>query len=602
MLIEEISIRNFALIEEAVIEPGKGINVLTGETGAGKSMFMDALRFLFGETVTAEFLRPGAAQMEVCARVTLAREARAEAGAILEELGVETEDSSLILRRLYDAKTGKTRAFLGSAPVTGAGLKRWAACAVEFHGQGQSSEILGDCYVQDYLDRWAGLASDAEEFGRAYQLWQAAALDLEERRRFVQEKRDRLGLLQFQKQELQEAALEEETLLQIENDLPLWINRENLAGQLDELEGLVSGSEANAQALVGQSLRIASRLASLPDGAKVFEPLAGALEQCQGFLAEAARQCAALRESLGAGRARVEELLGHKARLERLRIKHQCENYRELRDRLENVTVDLERLENFGHDELRLAREAEQKREHCEQLAGRLSRRREAAARELGPRVTRELRLLGLGKAVFEVEVVRRSRGAGGAGGSPAGSPLSAKGADAAVQSESWNNRGADQAIFWFTPNPGEGRHQAHRIASGGEASRAALALKNLLLGGNSKEPAGLGQVLVLDEIEQGLSARVAALTGDYLKRLGRAHQIFLITHSPVLASSADSHFVLQKNVRQGRTVTEIRGLRSNEERRGEILRLLGAATIQEQRTLAPYVEKLLGLEQKEAA
>lgn len=565
MLIEELLIRDFVLIEEARLELGPGVNVFSGETGAGKSVLMDALRYVFGGGPSgADYLRAGASSLEVAARLSLNGESDGRWTQFLEETGAQMEDSAILVRRLFDSRTQKSKAFLGDAPVSAATLRKAAVLALEFHGQGASASLLGADQPRILLDAWAGFEEDLEKFRAAYQHWRQALTRLQEHESWINENKRRADFLEFERQELEAACSDEEKIFQIENKLPLWLERENLAAQLKEIEAAISGAQVNAQALIGQAVRAAQRLETASGTPALAQGLRQMLDQSQELLSEVSRRCLELEGTLEADSSTVEELLNLKAKLDRLLTKHQYQDYGQLRLRLEVTREEILRLGNAEHDGTLLQKEQEKRRQDCEQLARELSRRRKSAAVKLGNGVEREIQNLGMAQAKFEVQV-----------------------ASAPALSES----GLDEVAFWLTPNPGEGRYRADQIASGGETSRLALALRKLLAASPGK---GRCPVLIFDEIEQGLSAKAAALSADYLKEIGSANQVLVVTHSPLLAAAASSHFVLTKKVRQGRTLAGAERLNSYQQRHEEILRLLGAANGEERRVLEPYVEKLL--------
>ncbi|MBI4064412.1 MAG: AAA family ATPase [Elusimicrobia bacterium] len=569
-MIEELRIKNFAVIEDLTLRLSSGFNVVTGETGAGKSVLVQALSFLGGEpVVSSDYLRSGAEKMEVSIFCRLDSKRNPNMTLELENLGIEWQEG-ISARRFYEPSTNRTRAFINDTPVTLATLKKLWDSLAERHGQDQSLELERSDFARKYLDHWGGLDQELARYRALYAEFQQAKQDLERHRQFVAQNSERLDILRHNRDELEEIFRDPEKLRELDGDLSLWMGRDRLMQGLCEVDTLLGEGQVSAGLLVSRAKALALKLVQQSDNHSDFRDMAQNLERCSDALDEVARQAAALKSSLDYEPARLEELLALKAKRDRLMAKYHLADIEGLRRLQERTAVDLETLEASGERDGALAAALEKKREALAAQGGRLSIKRQRLARELGPLATQRLRPLGFAKVVLECDVIKRDEP---------------------------DSSGLDRVVFWFSPNPGEGKRELGQIASGGERSRIALILKNLILErppSITHAPEDRPDLLVLDEIEQGLSAEVTALAAAQLSKLSVEYQVLAITHSAVLACSADSHFVLEKRFDQGRTMTEARALVNAKDREREVLRLLGAVSPKDKKMLSDYVEKLL--------
>ena len=553
-MLAELHLRNLAVLAGANVEFGPGLNVLTGETGAGKSIVVDGLALLSGARASAELVRAGAEQLLVTG---IFRGRDPEVEAQLAAAGIEPEGDELVVRREI-GREGRNRVFLNDQPATLRLLSELAPRLLRLHGQREELGLAAPDLQRAWLDRSGGPAAAAllAKVGEAFRGWRALAARLDLLRGDQRARAERLELLRYQLAELvrvNPGAGEEGELHR---------ERERLRHREAIARSLAAGLELLADGEGAASDQLGAAREALREAAR-FEPAAAGAERLlTETLALLAEQVRELRAALPAddepGRLdRVEERL---CELERLVRRHAvpADALPELRQRLARE------LEQLGEDEgNREGLEAA----CAEALAGfaaaaaALSRARADWGEELARALARELADLALPRARFAVRLERRLA---------ADSPLALEG-----RPIDFGPLGYDSVVFEFSPNHGEGLRPLARIASGGELSRVYLALQ---LAARGEEGAG-GATLVFDEVDAGIGGAQAAAVGRKLQRLATHGQILAVTHLPQVASHADRHFLVEKRVRQGRTFAEVR-LLTEEERIEELARMLGGARV----------------------
>jgi len=547
-MLRALRIANFAIIDELALEFAPGLNVLTGETGAGKSIVMQALGLLCGARGSADLIRTGADEAQIEAVFDVAPEARDAIAA----LGLPADDE-FSLRRLV-ARAGKGRIHLNGSLSTLAVLSQVGLRLLHIYGQHEYALLLHPDAHLDLLDDFGRLSTSRASFAQAYRdlvtahdRWGALA-------RGGQAAHERAELLRFQIAELEGVApeVDEEARLQQERELLRHVEQLAQACHQGEL-ALYSGEDA-ASSLVARVLHQIRELVRIdPQLGEITALLESAHTQLDEAALELRRYAGRVNndpERLGF----VEERL---ATLRALARKHGC-RADELPSQLNALREELDRLAGTGMD-LESARQAVTEASAEAWLrAQALSAERRRAARDLEHRMAEELPTLGLEGATFTVAF---------ASSNPSQREVDD---DPFVRGDARiGERGADRVEFHLGANPGEEARPLARIASGGELSRIMLALKVLT--------AGAGEVdsLVFDEVDTGIGGAVAQAVGRRLKALAQGRQILCITHLPQIAVHADHHFAVEKRVRKGRTVTSAKAL-SDDERILELSRMLG--------------------------
>ena len=535
-MLSELRIRDYAVVDDLTLTLAPGLNVLTGETGAGKSIIVGALSLLLGERASSAVVRTGADRATVEAVFDIA-----DLPAVrdrLDELGFRADDDMLILRREVAAE-GRNRAWVNGSPATAGVVGELGTALVDLHGQHEHQTLLRQREQRDILDAFAGSTGDAGAVAEAYRQLQALEAERdakEERRRDVESRAD---FLRFQLSEIDEADLAPDEDEQLEEE----------AGRHEHAEELVRGTTGASEALYAGDESISDRVAdvrhTLRDLARFDASLAGhadALDEAYHLIAEVGRALGDYATSIDHDPARLEEVRRRLDRIFRLKRKYGPE----LADVLataQRVRTELAELDAAEHDMSALERRIGEAEEHLGAAAERLSEKRRDAALRLGREVEEQLPDLGLKGASFEVRL---------------------------TPYDSVSAGGAEGVEFLVSPNPGFDPMPLARIASGGELSRVMLALKAILAEVDHVP------VLIFDEIDAGIGGAVGAAVGEKLRDVAARHQVFVVTHLAQVASRANHHLLVEKKVEGGApTATRVRAL-SDDARVEEIARMLG--------------------------
>ena len=554
-MLRDLHVRNLAVIAEAAVEFGPGLNVLTGETGAGKSIVVDALALLAGARASGDLIRTGADLLSVTGVFEPAGAGWREP---LARSGVDSSAPELVIRREV-SREGRNRVFLNDQPVTLGLVAELAPWLIRIHTQREELGLVSAELQRRWLDRSAG--DEGAELLRRCRESHAAHTHLAKRlERAVGDERlrnERMDLLRFQLAEIDAASLEvgEDEALRRERDL---------LRHSEAIREALGGSFAAIFEDEGSAVERLSRAARQLSGIAEWEPSsrewAGQLEEHRIALEEIARS---LGESLGridSDPRRLDAVEDRLAVVERLCRKY-AETTGEVLERGRVMAAELAQLETDLEQKDDLAAEVEAALKEYRAAAVDLSKARRDWGEALAERVRAELGDLALPKARFAVELARRRR---------EGSPLILAGEPSAFSAE-----GFDQVTFLLSANPGEELQPLARAASGGELSRVYLGLQLAVRSHGSPET----PTLVFDEVDSGIGGAEAEAVGRKLERLSAGGQILAVTHLPQVASHSDSHLKVVKDIAAGRTRTVVAALTPSE-RVDEVARMLGGETI----------------------
>ena len=556
-MLADLRIRNLAIIEDLEIGFAPGFNVITGETGAGKTILMRALGLLLGERGGADLVREGAREAEVEALFTGptigAALAAAREAPPTDDADVGAESDELTIRRVIAA--GRQRAYVNDRLVTTGRLAALGEHLVHVYGQHEHHTLLKPESQRDILDT-------VGELGPLTVVMRARhreLVDLEERLRLVREGSASLAarreLLAYQARELARVTLQPGEAAELERERELLRHAERLRAAAVEAEQALYAGDAAVLDTLG---RLASRLAGLASIDPELGEAARLLGEARPALEEAALRLGARARAIAADPERLECVEERLAHIQRLARKHGC-GADELIERRAAAERELAELEG-GADPAELERRVAGAAAAAWEAADTLSAARRTAARALGKRITAGLRTLALAGA--EITVALEPLAAG-----PATPPAQRRG------EQTLSPSGAERVVFLFAPNRGEPPRPLARIASGGELSRVMLALKAATAGA-SEVP-----TLLFDEVDAGIGGGVAEVVGRKLAQLARGRQVICITHLPQIAACADHHFVVRKRPARGRTRSSAERL-SDAERVEELARMLGGVTI----------------------
>lgn len=535
-MLVELMVENYAVIEKLRIRFHDGLNVLTGETGSGKSIVVDALGLLFGGRASADMLRSGADR----ARLAGIFDTPLSAGPVLEAAGIEPEDGELLIEREILAN-GKSRAFVASRPVTAALLRELSRHLGDIHGQHDQQRLFSTDAQLEILDGFAGVQPDKDRVSEVYRKWRACARELEEIDRTEQEKLRLLDLWSFQRNEIESARLAagEDEKLEAERRI------------LQNVSKLMESSSAAYAALYDApesayaQMRVAVR--RLEELCKIDESLLGVLEILKPAEIAVSEASNTLRDYVGKLEAdpdRLEDVESRLSTIDKLKRKYGASVDEILRFYGE-VRACMEAAETTADRRAAIEKQRKELASAYEGLAAALTAKRQAAAGKLEKLVEAELAGLAMERTVF---VVRFSK-------------------------VEWTAGGSDAVVFLVSPNLGEEPRPMDKVASGGEISRIALALKTCTYAGAGviKSAAPL---MVFDEVDAGIGGGAGETVGRRLKQLAGAHQVLCVTHLAQIAGFADYHFVVEKREVKGRTVAAVDEI-SGEARTREIGRML---------------------------
>ena len=551
----ELRVENYAVIDSLAVEFAPGLNLLTGETGAGKSILIDALSLLLGDKASTEMIRHGAEKAVVSGVFEAEEKQMARA---LEENGIEPEGNQIIVKREI-AASGKGRVFVNNQPATVTLLRALAPALASIHAQNENILAFDAAARLGLLDTYAG--HDLSDLSARHAAWTEVRERLSQFERDEQDRLRMADLWSFQRKEIEAAKLQPGEDQKLETEKRVLANAEKLYGAATAAYQTLYEEDASALASISAARKQLEELARFD--AQFLEALAS-LESAKAAIEDVSATARDYADGIEASPERLAEVEDRLALIDRLKRKY-------------GSSVD--EVIAYGEEAARKLNERENREEVVRELKKRLtaeaaaylaaaqavSRKRYSTARELQKLVEAEINQLAM-KAQFRIEV---------------------SGSDEPAH---WTASGFDNVAYLISPNPGEPLKPVEQIASGGELSRVMLALKATIDAGKKSRNAAQ-RTLVFDEIDAGIGGRAAEAVGKKLKSLARANQVLCITHLPQIASFADHHYLIEKREAAGRTRTLVRPLNA-EERTEEIARMLSGAKLTE--TSRQHAEQLL--------
>ncbi|MBI4056512.1 MAG: DNA repair protein RecN [Elusimicrobia bacterium] len=531
-MLRKLTVKNFAIVEEVSFEVKEGLVVFTGETGAGKSILIEALGFLLGARAHLDWIRTGAQRCEVEAAFDL-KDFPAE---MRKSLGLKME--TVRLRRELDM-SGKSRAFLEGQAVPLSVLSHWGDSVLDFHGQHEHQTLLKPSMQMEHLDQFAGVGALRQKINTAYEEWNRLKIQQQSIQLSEEEKSRRIEMYCFQIQEIDEASLSAGEEEEMEILLPRLKNAEKIKRLTSSAMGALYEEEISVQGGLLKAQRSTEELAKL-DGS-VAEPhqLIG---QALTYVEEAVNRLRLYGEQVDVEPEKLDEVFARQEKLARLKKKYgsTVDSILSYRERIAEELSALENAEQRAEAlQSRLEKTRRQLSRYCEEI--HLERLR--AAQKLSQKIIQELRELGMPSVRFSISVD--------------------------MEEEHFSPTGADQVEFMLSPNVGEPLKSLRSIASGGEISRVMLGLKTVFAQ-EDKVP-----VLVFDEIDTGVGGVIARAVGEKLFTLSRSHQVLCVTHLPQIACFGSQHFRVAKMSSDSTTTVHVENL-DRESRLEEIARMLG--------------------------
>lgn len=571
-MLTELRLENYAVIDNLAVEFGPGLNLLTGETGAGKSILIDALALLLGDKASSDVIRAGAERAVVGAVFEVEDSAAKAVTAVLEANGLDTEDDSLILRREI-AGGGKGRVFVNNQPATVAALRLLAPHLATIHAQNESMLSFDGAARLGLLDSFAGLGTEAAS--TAFAGWKEIRARMDELQRDEQDRLRLVDLWSFQHREIQDARLQAGEDEKLEAEKRVLANAEKIHNAaMNAFDLLYEGNGSTSSTLRAAQKQVEELARYEPK----FQDAVTALESARISVEDVGTTLRDYAGGIQASPERLAEVEDRLAAIDRLKRKYGPTLDDVIRFG-EEVGQKLSDVENKDEILQRLRSELGASAEEYLRLARGLSKKRREAAHRLEKLVEAEIGELAM-KAIFRIQI------------------------SSSEEEGNWSPAGFDEVVYMISTNPGEPLRQLEHIASGGELSRVMLALKATVEaagkrgGAASVRGSAAGakgrtaqRTLVFDEIDTGIGGRAAESVGKKLKSLSRTSQVLCVTHLPQIATFADHHYLIMKQEVGGRTQTSVR-LITGKERTEEVARMISGAKLTE--TSRKHAEQML--------
>ncbi len=536
-MLQTLYIENIAVIEKSAIDFSSGLNVLTGETGAGKSIIIDAINAIMGQRTSREIIRTGASSAFVSAQFD---KVNAAVRRKLEEFGFDSDEDELLLQRTLSA-SGKSTCKINGRPATAAMLREIAAGLINIHGQHESYELFSPETHIDYIDRYGRLIPALENYKEKYKKYLILQKKLNEANSDESSRLSEIDLLSFQSKELFDADIqigEEEAL---DSERSALMNFEKLSSLLNRAHMLLSGEDNSGCELVDMA---ANAMQNAANYSADYEEISNTLTDVYYNLRDCAELVSDALDNLESDPERLEEIEERLDLINRLTRKYNC-TADELPALAEQMQSRLEELLNYDRNRDELIAACKAAREEAEQSALALSNNRRKTAAEFAEKVKAEMSFLNMPN----VELV----------------PF--------FEESALSPKGMDKMELLISANPGETPRPVAKIASGGELSRMMLAIKTVLAGTDTVD------TLIFDEVDTGISGSAAEKVGLKLREVSTECQVLCVTHQAQIAALADHHYLIKKQVEQGRTFTEVQPL-DHDGRVNELARIIGGVNI----------------------
>ncbi|MCF2584538.1 DNA repair protein RecN [Mitsuokella multacida] len=542
-MLKSLTVWNFALLEHVQVEFQPGLNILTGETGAGKSILIDSLGAVLGARMSADMVRSGCDWLRVEAVFSLEDESLG-LHELLTQQAIDDADKELIITRQL-TRAGRSTALVNGCHVTLAVLRQIGAYLVDIHGQNENLALLKEENQFHLLD---GYDSDVSEALAAYECvyreWREKKKAYAEKQQASREYAQRLDMLHWQDKEISEANLKPGEDEQLEADIRKLSHAEKIVGSVEESYQLLEGGGGNGLGVLPALSQVKKDLEEIGRFDDALQNAQKMVEEAYISLQEASYELRDYGESVEFSPERLDQLQSRMDVIYRL-----CKKYgATLEDVLAHqakVEQELTEIENYDEDIAALEKEIAALEEKLGQKADALTKLRTAAAQDLSSAIEEQLFALGMPKARFHIRV---------------------------EQAEDYGANGRDDVAMFFSANPGEEEKPLQKVASGGELSRIALAIKTVASSRDSSVPS-----MVFDEIDTGIGGRTAQMVAERIALVAQYKQVLCITHLPQIACMADAHLYISKRTVEGTTATQIRPL-SERERISEIARMASGA------------------------
>lgn len=543
-MLQTFLIKNYAIIDDLTIDFGKGLNILTGETGAGKSIIIDALGLILGERATTSIIRKDAASCALTACFNI--ENLTTVKNILKKMDIAPEDTLIIKREIFT--DGKTKCFVNGNPATAGMLQMIGPALIDIHGQHEHQSLTKSENQREMLDGYGNLEKSRIAAGEAFEKFSIIEKQLNELKNSEKDRLQKLDLYKYQLKEIDSAKLSGADEAELENEYARLNNSEKLSGYAQEIYSLLYESEGSVAENLGKARKLIENLSAVDssdsDSIKTVSRILGEIKT----VADTFRR---YKDTVEFNPKRLEEIISQIELIKKLKRKY-APTVKEILEYAEKIREQINLFEKADENISSMEKEIKSAKTKLRITAEDLSEKRSETAKKLSKDVERELFELGMPKAKFSIAVEQEKNGDG---------------------TLRFSSCGIDKIEYKIAANVGENLKPLKTVASGGEMSRVMLAVKTVLAKADEI------QTLIFDEIDAGISGPVGQVVGKKLNSLAKNHQIFCITHLPQLAAFSSTHFHISKNMSGGKTATSVAKLNESE-KINEISRMLGGENI----------------------
>lgn len=550
-MLSNLYIENIAVIEKTSIDFKKGLNVMTGETGAGKSIVIDSINAVLGNRTSKELIRTGASSAFVSAEFTNLSE---KAFAVIDEAGFELEDGELLIQREIST-TGKNKCRINGRPATVSTLKEIGVQLINIHGQHESYELMSPELHISYIDKLAGLESEIEAYQEVYKKYKKLSAELKKATVDESERERKIDLLKYQIDELEDADLRDGEYEELNEQKAVLQNSEKIIEAIMSSRALMNGDEESSGVLENLQ-EINSQLSDISEYMSEVEPINSRIESAIYELEDCLSELTGLTDLVDTDGGSLDSI---EERLDLIYTlgKKYGSTIKEMLDFLDKAKKELNALVMYDENREALIKECDKAYKEAEKLAKALSEKRRATSSEFADKVCEEMAFLDMPNVKLVV-----------------------------VQEKcELNSLGCDNIEFLISTNPGEPPKPISKIASGGELSRMMLAVKNVL---SDKDDI---DTLIFDEVDTGISGSAAQKVGLKLREVSKSRQVLCVTHLAQIAAMGNSHFKISKSVRDEKTFTKVEEL-DHEGRKQELARIIGGTEMT--KASLDYAEEML--------
>lgn len=550
-MLSNLYIENIAVIEKTSIDFKKGLNVMTGETGAGKSIVIDSINAVLGNRTSKELIRTGASSAFVSAEFTNLSE---KAIAVIYEAGFEFEDGELLIQREIST-TGKNKCRINGRPATVSTLKEIGVQLINIHGQHESYELMSPELHISYIDKLAGLESEIEAYQEVYKKYKKLSAELKKATVDESERERKIDLLKYQIDELEDADLRDGEYEELNEQKAVLQNSEKIIEAIMSSRALMNGDEESSGVLENLQ-EINSQLSDISEYMSEVEPINSRIESAIYELEDCLSELTGLTDLVDTDGGSLDSI---EERLDLIYTlgKKYGSTIKEMLDFLDKAKKELNALVMYDENREALIKECDKAHKEAEKLAKALSEKRRATSSEFADKVCEEMAFLDMPNVKLVV----------------------------VQESCELNSLGCDNIEFLISTNPGEPPKPISKIASGGELSRMMLAVKNVL---SDKDDI---DTLIFDEVDTGISGSAAQKVGLKLREVSKSRQVLCVTHLAQIAAMGNSHFKISKSVRDEKTFTKVEEL-DHEGRKQELARIIGGTEMT--KASLDYAEEML--------